>query len=110
MYPSNTCQSCRRPPGEGLLSYRKGHDVVRNDAMLQCDVCERYACAECLQVYDIFSGTTSCATSARADSARCSPAARPLTSCNSGGTCPVSPHVCAKWRRGLLGTSADTQP
>jgi hypothetical protein len=24
--------------------------------MLQCDVCERYACAECLQVYDIFSG------------------------------------------------------
>jgi hypothetical protein len=56
MHPSNTCQSCRRPPGEGLLSYRKGHDVVRNDAMLQCDVCERYACAECLQVYDIFSG------------------------------------------------------
>jgi hypothetical protein len=56
MHPSNTCQSCRRPPGEGLLSYRKGPDVVRNDAMLQCDVCERYACAECLQVYDIFSG------------------------------------------------------
>jgi hypothetical protein len=24
--------------------------------MLQCDVCERYACADCLQVYDIFSG------------------------------------------------------
>jgi hypothetical protein len=24
--------------------------------MLQCDVCERYACSECLQVYDILSG------------------------------------------------------
>ena len=57
MHPSPTCQSCRRPPGEGLLSYRKGTaGIVRNDAMLQCDVCERYACAECLQVYDIFSG------------------------------------------------------
>jgi hypothetical protein len=30
--------------------------VVRNDSFLQCDICERYACAECLQVYDIFSG------------------------------------------------------
>jgi hypothetical protein len=30
--------------------------VVRNEALLQCDICERYACAECLQVYDIFSG------------------------------------------------------
>jgi hypothetical protein len=57
MHPSSTtCQSCRRPPGEGVLSYRKGTGVVRNDAMLQCDVCERYACAECLQVYDILSG------------------------------------------------------
>jgi hypothetical protein len=56
MLPSTACQSCRRLPGEGVLSYRKGSEVVRNDAMLQCDVCERYACAECLQVYDIFSG------------------------------------------------------
>jgi hypothetical protein len=23
---------------------------------LQCDVCERYACALCLEVYNIFSG------------------------------------------------------
>jgi hypothetical protein len=29
---------------------------VHNDAFLQCDICERYACAECLSVYDILSG------------------------------------------------------
>ena len=51
-----TCQSCRRPPSESLLSYSRGTSVVRNDSFLQCDICERYACAECLQVYDIFSG------------------------------------------------------
>jgi len=51
-----TCQSCRRPQSESLLSYRRGTSVVRNDSFLQCDICERYACAECLQVYDIFSG------------------------------------------------------
>jgi hypothetical protein len=56
MHPSTTCQSCRRPSSDGALSYRRGADVVRNDAMLQCDVCERYACSECLQVYDILSG------------------------------------------------------
>jgi hypothetical protein len=50
------CQSCRRPATESLLSYRRGANVVRNDSFLQCDICERYACAECLQVYDIFSG------------------------------------------------------
>jgi hypothetical protein len=52
----SNCQSCQRPPTESLLSYRRGASVVRNDAFLQCDICERYACAECLQVYDIFSG------------------------------------------------------
>ena len=51
-----TCQSCRRPATETLLSYRRGTTVVRNDTFLQCDICERYACADCLQVYDIFSG------------------------------------------------------
>jgi len=51
-----TCQSCRRPATESLLSYRRGTSVVRNGSLLQCDICERYACAECLQVYDIFSG------------------------------------------------------
>ena len=24
--------------------------------LLQCDICERYACADCLRVYDIYSG------------------------------------------------------
>ncbi len=56
MQPPSTCQSCRRSASEGLLSYRKGAAVVKNEALLQCDVCERYACAECLQVYDFFSG------------------------------------------------------
>lgn len=50
------CQSCRRTPTESLLLYKKKDGVVRNDALLQCDICERYACAECLQVYDILSG------------------------------------------------------
>jgi hypothetical protein len=56
MLPVSTCQSCRRSPTENLLAYRKGNEVVRNEAFLQCDICERYACAECLEVYDIFSG------------------------------------------------------
>ena len=55
MHVSN-CQACRRTPNEDLLSYRKGDSVVRNESLLQCDICERYACAECLQVYDILSG------------------------------------------------------
>ena len=50
------CQSCRRSPSEPLLNYQKGTGVVRNDAFLQCDVCERFACADCLKVYDILSG------------------------------------------------------
>ena len=56
MQESSTCQSCRRAATETLLCYRKGSEVVRNEVLLQCDICERYACAECLQVYDIFSG------------------------------------------------------
>ncbi len=56
MRSSSTCQSCRRTADDTLLSYRKGNDVVRHEALLQCDICERYACAECLRVYDIFSG------------------------------------------------------
>jgi hypothetical protein len=55
MTPSS-CQSCRRPTSEVLLRYRKGAEEVRNEGLLQCDICERFACAECLQVYDIFSG------------------------------------------------------
>ena len=54
---NSTCQSCRRPVNDSLLNYRKGQAVVRRDeGFLQCDICERYACAECLEVYDIFSG------------------------------------------------------
>lgn len=57
MQPASSCQSCRRSPSEQLLRYQKGTNVVvRNDGFLQCDICERYACADCLQVYDIFSG------------------------------------------------------
>jgi hypothetical protein len=55
MSPPSTCQSCRRLPTAALLDYRKGAAVVHNDSFLQCDICERYACADCLQVYDILS-------------------------------------------------------
>ena len=56
MQPSSRCQSCQRSPDGSLLSYRKGSSVVHREGLLQCDICERYACAECLEVYDIFSG------------------------------------------------------
>jgi len=29
---------------------------VHREGFLQCDICERHACADCLEVYDIFSG------------------------------------------------------
>jgi hypothetical protein len=54
--PVDTCQSCRRSATPTLLTYRKGSATVHNEALLQCDVCERYACALCLEVYNIFSG------------------------------------------------------
>jgi hypothetical protein len=56
MPPTSTCQSCHNPQTDALLRYRKGAAEVRNEGFLQCDICERYACADCLQVYDIFSG------------------------------------------------------
>ncbi len=52
----SSCQSCRRPTSGALLSYKRGSEVVRHEALLQCDVCDRFACADCLQVYDILSG------------------------------------------------------
>ena len=55
MQTLTNCQSCRRPADERSLSYRKGAAVLRHETFLQCDVCERYACSECLQVYDILS-------------------------------------------------------
>ena len=56
MEPSSRCQSCRREADAGLLSYRRGSSFVHNEALLQCDICERFACADCLQVYNIYSG------------------------------------------------------
>jgi hypothetical protein len=56
MEPPASCQSCRRAVTDGLLDYRKGTSVVPQQSLLQCDVCERYACPECLRVYDFFSG------------------------------------------------------
>ena len=29
---------------------------MHHDSLLQCDVCERFVCGECLEVYDILSG------------------------------------------------------
>jgi hypothetical protein len=52
----STCQSCRREATAGLLDYRRGAEFVHREGLLQCDICERYACADCLQVYDILSG------------------------------------------------------
>jgi hypothetical protein len=57
MEPPHLCQSCKKTASKSLLSYRKGTGVVvHNECFLQCDVCERFACSECLQVYDILSG------------------------------------------------------
>ena len=56
MQPPPTCQSCHRPATESLLNYNRGASHIRNEGFLQCDICERFACADCLRVYDIFSG------------------------------------------------------
>jgi hypothetical protein len=39
-----------------LLNYRRGTAHLHNEGLLQCDICERYACADCLKVYNILSG------------------------------------------------------
>jgi hypothetical protein len=56
MEPPGSCQSCRQAVTESRLEYRRGDEVVHNHALLQCDICERYACAECLRVYELYSG------------------------------------------------------
>ena len=56
MQPPSTCQACRRSATDGLLNYRKSESIVPHEGFLQCDVCERYACDACLEVYDILSG------------------------------------------------------
>jgi hypothetical protein len=50
------CRSCLRSADASRLEYRRGDRVIRNGALLQCDLCERLACAECMGVYDILSG------------------------------------------------------
>ena len=52
----SSCQSCQRSASQAPLQYRRGTALVPNEGLLQCDVCERFACADCLQVYDIYSG------------------------------------------------------
>jgi hypothetical protein len=56
MQPPLTCQSCLRPAASGSLDYTRGASHIRNEGFLQCDICERFACPDCLRVYDIFSG------------------------------------------------------
>jgi hypothetical protein len=56
MEPLVSCQSCRQAITETRLEYRRGEAVVQSHDLLQCDICERYACADCLRVYDIYSG------------------------------------------------------
>ena len=56
MGPPGSCQSCRQPVTASRLQYRRGEAIVHDRDLLQCDICERYACAECLRVYDIYSG------------------------------------------------------
>ena len=50
------CLNCHSPASPEALAYRKGEARVSHASLLQCDVCERFACAACLQVYDILSG------------------------------------------------------
>ncbi len=56
MQPPSSCQACRRVVNETRLQYRRGEHLVHRTSLLQCDICERLACAECLRVYDILSG------------------------------------------------------
>lgn len=52
----NICDACRRPADASRLEYRGKGRAIRNAALVQCDVCERFVCAECMQVYEIVSG------------------------------------------------------
>jgi len=55
MEPPAVCQTCRRPATQNRLDYRRGDAIVHNPNLLLCDVCERFACADCLRVYAIVS-------------------------------------------------------
>ena len=56
MLPPSTCQACHREARGPLLDYQRGATCLHRESLLQCDICERFACAECLAVYDILSG------------------------------------------------------
>jgi hypothetical protein len=56
MEPPFRCESCHQAVTPSRLEYRRGHQVVHNHDLLQCDICERFACADCLGVYDLYSG------------------------------------------------------
>ena len=56
MQPPSTCQACHREARGSLLDYRRGNACLHRETLLQCDMCERFACADCLRVYDILSG------------------------------------------------------
>jgi hypothetical protein len=56
MKPSTHCQRCGSAASEQGLRYRRGQETVSHASLLQCDVCERFACSECLEVFDILSG------------------------------------------------------
>jgi hypothetical protein len=56
MLPPSTCQACHQEARGARLDYRRGATCLHRETLLQCDVCERFACAFCLGVYDILSG------------------------------------------------------
>lgn len=56
MLPPSTCQACHREARGSRLDYMRGGTCLHRETLLQCDICERFACAECLSVYDILSG------------------------------------------------------
>jgi hypothetical protein len=56
MQPPSACQACSHSAVGQWLVYRRGDNTVHRETLLQCDVCERFACAACLEVYDILSG------------------------------------------------------
>jgi len=56
MLPPSTCQACHREASGSMLEYSRDGACLHRDTLLQCDICERFACAFCLAVYDILSG------------------------------------------------------
>lgn len=53
---TSACRSCHRAATAQALEYRKGAEKAHYPNLLQCDVCERELCSDCLEIYDILSG------------------------------------------------------